>query len=63
MSAASMAATSKPMSPAGRKVESQVGIAVRVVTPSVPGGSAWSAAMPQRPGIRNRQTKKNAVPV
>ena len=64
MSAASMAATRRPISPTGTNVLRNSGHGVRALVPICSGGvSTASAAMPQMPGIRKRQTKKKLVPV
>ena len=60
MSAASIAAISRPIRPAGTAALKYLGIASSVfgTDPSVA-----SAAMPHSPGIRKRQTKKKLVRV
>jgi hypothetical protein len=69
MSAASIAATSRPMSPTGRKPERKIGIATWLgsldrpagIAASASGASVASAAIPHRPGSTNRQAKKKLV--
>ena len=64
MSAASIAATSRPISPTGTNgAQEACGMACSAVGAATPGASAASAAMPQMPGIRKRQTKKKLVRV
>ena len=63
MSAASMAAIRSPINPAGRSWLRNIGMAPSVFAPTWVAVRSASAAMPQIPGIRNRQTKKKLVPV
>src|SRR6187399_2979885 len=62
MSAASMAAMSRPMSPTGTNPPRNFGMARRVSPPTASGARVASAAMPQSPGMTKRHTKKNEVP-
>ena len=72
MSAASMAATSTPIIPAGTIWARKNGMANSVpsfspncspIVSTTAGSIMASAAMPHRPGMIQRQTKKKAVPV
>ena len=62
MSAASMAATSRPMRPMGRKVASQVGMAVEAGDARGPRRQGVEGGDAPEPGIRKRHTKKKDVP-
>ena len=64
MSAASMPATSNPISPAGTVLAKKIGMACAgLPSGTTPSSSVASAAMPHTAGNRNWHTKKKLVVV